>query len=159
MLPSWSSKAPRTLSPVFDYVLRALQQQPRTLLNLEAFFIRAPPHLCIPLLLSSASLTGFQPAPPPSSPPPTPLTFPLRDSEGSLRAEVRHHHRQHHHHPAVWPHRRRVRIDATIRATLPTVGVLRCCPPATLAPSPSLGCFVPSPPADERASPRLPPPL
>lgn len=36
----------------------------RTLLNLEAFFfiIRAPPHLCIPLLLSSASLTGFQPA-------------------------------------------------------------------------------------------------
>lgn len=62
----------------------------RTLLNSEAFFFlslfpRAPPHPCIPLLLSSASLTGFQPAHlPPSLPlsPPTLRTTP--DSSPSL---------------------------------------------------------------------------
>lgn len=164
---------PRPLSPVFDYVLRVLQQQSAS--GDKYLALQNPPQFrglffyypCTPSSLYPSppfiSITDrFSTSPPPPPPPPHHprlLTFPLRDSERSLRAEVRHHHRQHHHHPAVWPHRRRVRVDATIRATLPTVGVLRRCPPATLAPSPSLRFFLPSPPANERASPRLPPPL
>lgn len=75
---------------------------------------------CILALLPSitsfphpASLTAID-----NIPPPPPLTFPLRGSEDSLRAEVGHKPRQSHHHPAVRPHRR-----SSIRATLPTVGV------------------------------------
>lgn len=106
--------------------------------NVEAFSWQHPPlssflqHHC----------QVFRPPPPPHPPPPTPLTFSLRDSEGSLRAEVRHDHRQHHHHPAVWPHRRRVRSSTTIRATLPTVGVLLSpvLPPRSV-PSPGSRCL------------------
>lgn len=111
------------------------------------------PSLSPSLILSSASLTGFQ-HPPPPPPPPTPLTFPLRDSEGSLRAEVRHDHRQHYHHPAVWPHRRRVRSSNTIRATLPTVGVLLSpvLPPRSVL-SPGSRCLCLSPPPPPHRSP------
>lgn len=104
-------------------------------LNVEAFSWQHPP-------LSSFLQHHCQVFRPPPPPPPTPLTFPLRDSEGSLRAEVRHDHRQHHHHPAVWPHRRRVRSSTTIRATLPTVGVLLypVLPPRSV-PSPGSRCL------------------
>lgn len=114
------------------------------------------------LLLSPASLTGFffQPPPPlhpPPPPPPTPLTFPLRDSEGSLRAEVRHDPRHRYHRPAVWPHRRRVRSNNnTIRATPPTVGVgvlLSPVPPPRSVPSPGSRCLSLSPPTSPLFSP------
>lgn len=110
-------------------------------------------------------------------PPPAPLTFPLRGSERSLRAEVRHDPRQRYHRPAVWPHRRRVRSSTTtIRATPPTVGIvvlLSPVPPprSVLSPSPpsavlliiksvsslSLLCSPPPPsaPSSPRSNPQL----
>lgn len=107
---------------------------------------RFSPPLLLLLVLILIIITP--PSRPTVRPPPTPLTFPLRDSEGSLRAEVRHGHRQHHRHPAVWPHRRRVPSDNSIRATQqPRVGVVLSPPvlPPRSAPSPGSRRLSPSP--------------